>query len=47
MSDPTTVPPMPWALANIGYILGPEVIDSVFVALVELTNAGKYFDDGF
>ena len=38
---------LPAAFDNMGYIAAPELLDNVLIALVELTNAGSYFDSGF
>ena len=46
MSAPIPTP-LPTAFDNMGYFAAPELLDNVLIALVELTNAGSYFDSGF
>ena len=39
--------PIPASIDDVGYYIGPEIVDNFGIALVMLTEAGNYFDDGF
>ena len=39
--------PIPPVADDVGYALGPEILDNFLIELVMLTEAGNYFDNGF